>query len=194
MTSRITIGKELQCNHELLHCTHDVTHHYWKGTAMYAPDGKVRWHGVMITMNFATALVTSRITKGTAMYAPDGKVRIVVSAVDPMLSCEYNWIDTCGHSCGTMYGARVRTMDSSTHHVLPTLQRQPQCTVFVSCHGFMDFSTNQSFGIVCLSWHCIALLLVSVPPHVRIQHTLASGTRYHPAHVSIHHTLASSTR
>ena len=42
------------------------------------------------------------VNKGTAKYLPDNSVRIVVAAEDPKLKTEYNWIDTCGHTCGTM--------------------------------------------------------------------------------------------
>lgn len=42
------------------------------------------------------------VNKGTAKYLPDNSVRIIVAAEDPKLKTEYNWIDTCGHTCGTM--------------------------------------------------------------------------------------------
>lgn len=51
------------------------------------------------------------LNQGTASYRDDGSVRIVVAASDPGVE---NWMDTCGHSHGTMC---VRWIGATEHPV-----------------------------------------------------------------------------
>lgn len=53
------------------------------------------------------------LNQGTALSRPDGSVRMVVAATDPGVP---NWLDTCGHSHGTMCVRWVGASEFPTPH------------------------------------------------------------------------------